>query len=219
MRLTIIIPAINEEEKIGQVIDEVKSILPGEEVLVVDNNSKDRTEEIARSKPARVIREMRIGKGNAMLAGAHAATGAMIVFIDGDGEYAAGVLSRLIEPIRNNRYDLVYGSRFLAGSKRKNMSIMRYLGNRFLTIIASLLYRHTSDLLTGVFAIRKDRFLDLDLRSRGFEVESEIFIKAVRMGLKITEIPCSYTARKSSRLNMLTDGAKILRMLIWHRIC
>jgi len=195
--LSVIVPARDEEGNIGEVIDKIRESAPRAEIIVVDNNRK----------------------GNAARAGARAAHGRILAFIDGDGEYDPDVLLYLAAPIRDGTYDLVYGSRFLAGSTRNGMTLPRTIGNKTLTFLASLLYQHTSDLLTGTFAIKKEKFRALNLQSKGFEIETEIFTKAVKRNFRIGEVPCAYASKKESRLNIFIDGLKILRVLLRQKIC
>ena len=101
--------------------------------------------------------------------------------------------------------DIVYGSRFLADSET-DISFIRHLGNKFFFLIGNLLYRKKTDFLSGFFAIKKDKFLELNLKSNGFEIETEIFIKAVKKRLKIGEVPIKYTRNGDSKLNPLKDG-------------
>ena len=217
--LSVIVPARDEEGNIGEVIDKIRESAPRAEIIVVDNNSRDRTAQIAKEKSVLVIREEAMGKGNAARAGARAAHGRILAFIDGDGEYDPDVLLYLAAPIRDGTYDLVYGSRFLAGSTRNGMTLPRTIGNKTLTFLASLLYQHTSDLLTGTFAIKKEKFRALNLQSKGFEIETEIFTKAVKRNFRIGEVPCAYASKKESRLNIFIDGLKILRVLLRQKIC
>ncbi len=210
MRVSVIIPTYREEGKIGGVVEGVKRALPGAEVLVVNGGSEDRTVEEARSHGARVLRVGR-GKGRAVRAGAERARGEILLFLDGDGSYPPAFLPSLLPPLLSGEADLVRGSRFLAPS---SFSPLRRLGNLLLSKLASLLYSPTSDLLTGMFAVRRKDLLALGLRSRGFEVETELFVRAVRRGMRMREVPVPYREERGSKLSPLRDGARILLTLL-----
>ncbi|MEM0358391.1 MAG: glycosyltransferase family 2 protein [Candidatus Hadarchaeales archaeon] len=210
MKVSVIIPAYNEEGRIGRVVEGARKVLPWAEILVVDGGSEDDTVEEARKAGARVVGAVR-GKGLALKRGAEEAKGEILLFLDGDGSYPPTSLPYLLYPLLSGRAELVRGSRLLGKS---NFSPFRKLGNKLLSRLASLLYSNTSDLLTGMFAMRKKDFLSLGLKSRGFEVETELFVKAVRKGLRIGEVPISYRRTGKSKLSPLLDGIKIFFTLL-----
>jgi len=210
MRVSVIIPTYREEGRIGGVVEGVRRVLPGAEVLVVDGGSEDRTVEEARSAGAGVVRVGR-GKGLAVRVGAREAKGEILLFLDGDGSYPPSSLPSLLPPLLSGEADLVRGSRLLGPS---SFSPLRRLGNLLLSRLASLLYRPTSDLLTGMFAVRRGDLLALELKSRGFEVETEIFVRAVRRGMRMREVPVPYREERGSKLSPLRDGARILLALL-----
>jgi len=210
MRVSVIIPTYREEGRIGGVVEGVRRVLPGAEVLVVDGGSEDRTVEEARSAGAGVVRVGR-GKGLAVRVGAREAKGEILLFLDGDGSYPPSSLPSLLPPLLSGEADLVRGSRLLGPS---SFSPLRRLGNLLLSRLASLLYRPTSDLLTGMFAVRRGDLLALGLKSRGFEVETEIFVRAVRRGMRMREVPVPYREERGSKLSPLRDGAQIFLALL-----
>lgn len=210
MRVSVIIPTYREEGRIGRVVKGVRRVLPGAEVLVVDGGSEDLTVEEARSAGAGVVRVGR-GKGLAVRVGARKARGEVLLFLDGDGSYPPSSLPSLLSPLLSGEADLVRGSRLLGPS---SFSPLRRLGNLLLSRLASLLYRPTSDLLTGMFAVRRGDLLALGLKSRGFEVETEIFVRAVRRGMRMREVPVPYREERGSKLSPLRDGVRILLALL-----
>ena len=215
--ISIIIPVFNEEKTIGEVIDGVKKYVPsGSEILVVNNNSTDMTRDIALSKGIKVIAENEQGKGRAVLAGAKHSNGDILVFIDGDNSYPPESISQLVKPILDGKKEIMIGSRFLG--KPITINFLRGVGNKVFTWLASKMYCRTTDLLTGMIAIKKDKFLSLNLKSSGFEIETEVFIKSCKINLRRGEIPISYQER-GSKLNPLTDGFKILITLLINKIC
>ncbi|MEM2866360.1 MAG: glycosyltransferase family 2 protein [Candidatus Hadarchaeales archaeon] len=210
MKVSVIIPTYNEEGKVGRVVEGVKRVLPRAEVLVVDGGSTDGTVEEARDAGARVVRVGR-GKGLAVRKGAEEARGEVLLFMDGDGSYPPSSLPALLYPLLSGRVDVVRGSRFRGNS---SFSPLRRVGNRLFSLLASLLHSPTSDLLTGMFAIRRRDLLSLGLRGSGFEVETELFVKASRKGLRMQEMPVRYSSEKGSKLSPLRDGARILLTLL-----
>ena len=221
--ISIIIPTRNEAVNIAKVIEELKKYSPPDsEIIVVDNNSQDNTPEIAETCGARVIRRKipGRGKGSSLILGAKEAKGNILVFIDGDNTYQPKSILNLIKPVLKEDKDIVYGSRFLKDSICQNMTFLRYFGNRIFTLIASLLYQKTTDLLTGFYAIKKERFFELGLENEGFEIEVEIFTKACQKKIKRKEVPIEYISRnRESKLNPLKDGLKFLKILFKNKLC
>jgi dolichol-phosphate mannosyltransferase len=209
IKVTLIIPTKNEAEGIAKVISEIPK---GYEVLVVDK-SNDNTPGIASRLGAKVIKQVGEGKGNAMRLGAELAKGKILVFLDGDATYPAKEIPRIVKPILVEKADLVLGSRFKG--KIHEMKPTHKIMNQFFSLIASILYRRTSDMLTGMRAIKKDCWKKLNLQAKGFEIETEIFIKACKQGLRIREVPIDYFPRLGkAKLSSLKDGYKILKTLI-----
>ena len=220
--VSIIIPVLNEENYIGTVLDElkkyVKNIPLKSEIIVVDNGSTDKTRQIVLSKQVKLVEEKERGKGEAASAGAMEAKGDILVFIDGDSSYPAEAIPQLIKPFFNEKIDIVSCSRFLG--KPIKINFIRRSGNKILTFLASTLYCPTTDLLTGMLAIRRDRLAELDLESKGFEIETELFIKSYKANLHRIEIPISYKERnrRDSKLHALIDGFKILKTLLKYKL-
>jgi glycosyltransferase involved in cell wall biosynthesis len=206
MKGTIIIPTRNEAEGIEGVI---RSMPKGYEVLVVDK-SEDNTAGIAKRAGARVVLQKDRGKGNAMKLGAREAKGDIIVFIDGDGTYPANRIDEMVDMVASGKCDVVNGSRLILHSmKRSHM-----FGNRMLSLIASLLYGHTDDLLTGMRAMKRKTYLDLGIKATGFEVETEIHIRTMKNKLKVKEIAIDYHERVGeAKLNSIKDGWRILKTM------
>jgi dolichol-phosphate mannosyltransferase len=218
--ITIIIAVLNEEETIGIVIDRIKEQLRllsiPSEIIVVDNGSTDRTKEILSLKDIKIIEEKKKGKGEAIITGIKEATGNILLFIDGDNTYPVNSIPEMIHPIIRGDKDVVYGSRFLKNNIE--MSFIRRLGNKIFSFLASKLYCNTTDLLTGMVAVKKDKIMNLNLSSRGFEIETEFYVKSIINDLQSLEIPISYKQRRNSKLNPLLDGVKILKILLKYKL-
>lgn len=209
MEATIIIPTKNEEKAIARVINSIPKKF---EVLVVDN-SDDKTAEVAKKAGARVMKYEIPGKGSAMVAGIDAAKGSIVAFIDGDGTYPVEKLEELIDIVGKGEADIAVGSRFTG--RIEDMTFSHKIGNKIFSLIASLLYGKTTDLLTGMRAMKKSDFKKMQIKSRGFAVETEMFIKSKKLGLKTKEVPIIYTERiGDTKLSGFRDGLKILKTLI-----
>ena len=221
--VSIIIPTLNEEETIGKVIDEI----PKEnmekrgyqvEILVADNNSSDKTREIAAGRGAKVIIEPARGKGRAIRTAFKAVSGDFIFMLDADYTYPATYISEMLEVLHGGS-DVVIGSRLRGQIGTGAMGKVNVVGNRLLALMASTLYRtRISDLCTGYWGFTRGVVNKLELNATGFELEAEIFVQIARKGYKIAEVPIYYRRRASpSKLSSLKDGFKIGRTLIVKR--
>jgi len=214
MEVSIIIPAYNEEEAIGKVITELLTLLGHNrksfEILVVNDGSTDKTEEVAKRYPCRVIsHKTNRGKGAAIRTGIANVKGDKIVFIDADGTYPTESVLKLIELL--DRYDAVFTIR-----DKRNIYFINRIGNRIFNLLAKILcHSYCSDLLSGLYALRKDVVNQIELESDGFMIETEIAIKTANMGVKVTEFPIGYKPRiGKSKLRSFRDGYKILKMIL-----
>lgn len=205
--VSVIIATMNEEKAISEVIKRI----PKEYEIVVVDKSTDKTPDIARSSGAHlVIKQKDKGKGRAMILGAKKAKGDIVVFVDGDNTYPPEDIPKMVKIIESGKADAVNAIRNF-----KNMKSSHVWGNKILSLIASVLFERTHDLLTGMRAMKKNKFLDLGLESVGFEIETEIFVRSHAKGLKTFEIPIEYHERLGeAKLNSVKDGWKIFKMLI-----
>lgn len=219
----VIFPALNEEESIGKVIDEVPvaDIEKGgdrTQIIVVDNGSTDRTGEIAKSKGATVLVETERGKGNAVRK-AFASTSADFVFmLDSDYTYPATYIPQMLELLKSD-HDVVLGSRLRGNIERGAMRKLNRIGNHLLAFMANVLYgTRITDLCTGCWGFRGEVIHALKLDAVGFDLEANMFIEISKGGYRIGEVPIHYRKRKTpSKLNAFRAGYKIGRMLIYKR--
>jgi len=217
--ISIIIPCYNEEKNIYYLLKKIEKLkIKDSEVIVVDNKSEDRTPEVAKKFNVKVVFEKKVGKGNAIRKGVKESVGDILVFIDGDNSYSPEFIPSLINKIQSGKADIVYGSRFLKESKTK-INFLRLIGNKFFSFLGFLFYQKKTDFLTGLFAIKKEKIFEINPKSRGFEIETEIFSKAVKKNLKIEHIPINYKNNKKSELNPFIDGFKIVFTLIKNKLC
>jgi len=208
-RVSVVIPAKNEALNIGWVLSRLPPSV--DEVVLVDGLSSDATVTVAQAiwPGIVVVDERRPGKGAALRAGFDVATGDYIVMLDADGSMDPQEMGRFIE-LLDNGHDLVKGSRFLQGGGTADMSVLRETGNRCLLAIANLLFGtgHT-DLCYGYAAFRRHAILALEVTADGFEVETELFLRATRNGLTVGEVPSFEAPRRTGASNLHTfrDGS------------
>jgi glycosyltransferase involved in cell wall biosynthesis len=216
-RVAIVIPALNEEESIGRVIEAIPKQVAAE-IVVVDNGSTDRTAEIARAHGARVVAEPRRGYGAACLAGIAAAGEAeVIAFLDADFSDDPTRLADLVQPILRGEADLVIGSRMLGRRERGALPLHSLLGNRLAGAILTHLYgQRTTDL--GPFrAIRRSTLEQLQMRDAGFGWTMEMQAKAARLRARLLEVPAPYRKRigRSKITGSLAASAKAAAVILW----
>jgi glycosyltransferase involved in cell wall biosynthesis len=214
--ISVVIPTLNEARNIGWVLER----LPAEvdEVLLVDGRSTDGTIEAARAVRAdlRVVIQKTPGKGAALRAGFAAAHGDVIVMIDADGSMHPGELPRYVALIEQG-YDLVKGSRFIAGGGTVDISRLRAAGNLALLACANhMLDCRFTELCYGFMALRRDALPRLCLTADGFEIETQIVASAVRANLLVAEVPSFESQRRAGVSNLRTfrDGSRVLRELL-----
>jgi dolichol-phosphate hexosyltransferase len=214
----VIIPTLNEEQTIGEILDKVKGIrLPAyTSTLVIDGGSTDHTLDICKRKNVDVIVQRGKGKGSAMREAVNKIDSDLLVFIDGDGTYPAENMSSLVMPLLEDKADMVVGSRI----KRQKGSVGGFnsVGNKiFNRAINFALGSSVTDSLSGYRTLRRETFNELVLFSDRFEIEVEITVEAIAKGLRILEVPITYGTRTGSKtkLNPLSDGANIARSLLF----
>jgi glycosyltransferase involved in cell wall biosynthesis len=198
-KIGVIIPAFNEEQSIGLVINAIPEEVS--KIVVVGNNgSTDQTAAVARKAGAVVVDESRKGYGNACLAGmAYLNTletpPEIVVFLDGDFSDYPGEMTNLIRPIAENDVDLVIGSRVLGNRENGALLAHQQFGNWLAVSMLKWLYGYRFTDLGPFRAIRYDRLMQLDMQDRNFGWTVEMQVKAAKHGLKCTEVPVSYRKR------------------------
>jgi len=220
-KLSIIIPTMNEERSIGQVIDAIHDSLPpglNYEILIVDTDSRDRTREIADSKGARIIDEPRRGYGIAYKTGFQNAEGEIIATLDADMTYPAEKISELIQLLESERIDFITTNRF-ADLQPGAMRFAHQLGNKLLSIATRLLFRvKIRDSQSGMWVFKKEILPLLRLTSDGMPLSEEIKIEAFRK-VKAIEVPIRYSPRMGEvKLNTWKDGVKNMKFLFRKRL-
>jgi glycosyltransferase involved in cell wall biosynthesis len=215
-QVSVIIPARNEQDTIGPVLDALNSAIAGlpryrfETIVVVDDPA-DPTAAIAQSKSARIVVNNRgHGKGAALYTGFHAAAGEILVIFDSDGSHNPADIGLFLEAIEKGA-GLVIGSRVLGGSS--DHDVIRLFGNALFTVMFSILFGATiMDTLNGYKAFEKDVVSGYKPRAGGFDVEIEIAAQAIRKGYKLAEVKTHENKRAGGRMksHALRDGFAIL---------
>jgi glycosyltransferase involved in cell wall biosynthesis len=216
-RITVIIPCLNEEQGIEQVLQAMPEFV--DEVIVVDNASTDRTSEIAQALGAKVIREEVRGYGRSYKRGFASASGDLIVTLDGDHSYPVDALSYLLEAFLHLDVDFLNASRFPVRDRRA-MSLKHKFGNLVLSLAMSLLYlRWVSDSQSGMWVFRRSILKGMRLESDGMAFSEEIKIEALKNSrVRFGEISIMYSSRLGEiKLNPWKDGLYNLYFLFRKR--
>jgi glycosyltransferase involved in cell wall biosynthesis len=219
-KLSVVVPAKNEARNIGWVLERIPDSV--DEVVLVDGRSTDRTIEVAQAiRPdIVVVRDDEPGKGAALRAGFAAASGDYIVMIDADGSMDPGEIEGFVGLLQSGN-DLVKGSRFAPGGGTADMSVLRSAGNRVLLMLSNFLFGvNQTDLCYGFAAFRRESVLALDLNAVGFEIETQLFLRATRQGLAVAEYPSFESPRRygTSNLNTFRDGWRVLMTILAERL-
>lgn len=217
-RIGIIIPTLNEEDTIEEILNKIDQIeLPAHiSTLVIDGGSTDNTLDICNRRKVDLVVQRGKGKGSAMREAVNMIDADIVVFIDGDGTYPAENLPSLVMPILEDLADMVVGCR----TEREKGSVGGFnaVGNKLFNKAINFAMRsRVTDSLSGYRALHRAAFDELVLFSDKFEIEVEITVEAIAKGFRIMEVPIKYGTRKGSKtkLKPLTDGANIARSLLF----
>jgi glycosyltransferase involved in cell wall biosynthesis len=218
-RVSVVIPAFNEAANLRWLLPQLATV---DEVIVVDGESTDGTEDVVRElcPHATLLRQRPRGKGAALRAGFAAATGDVVVMIDGDGSMDPLEIDTFVALIARG-FDVVKGSRHSCGGGSADLTFIREVGNRVFVQLANALYRTGwSDLCYGYIALRRSALDRLRLHSDGFEIETEICVHAVTGDLAVAEVPSYELSRRSgvSHLHPVRDGWRVLKVLLRNRL-
>jgi dolichol-phosphate mannosyltransferase len=204
----ILIPTLNEGVTIGQLIEDFNTEGFGN-IFVIDGNSSDDTQEIAKSMGARVVAQTGKGKGQAVQDALSMIDDPYVIMIDGDGTYLAKDVHSMLEPLETGRADHVIGNRFAdfdAGAFTK----LNLIGNKMLNKFFSIIYRkNLVDILSGYRGFTNQAIRELELHETGFEIESEIAVDSMKKEHRVEVVPITYRPRPDegdTKLNPLKDG-------------
>ncbi|WP_417047196.1 DUF6020 family protein [Enorma massiliensis] len=213
--VAVLIPCYNEELTVGEVIDDFRRVLPGASIYVYDNNSSDRTAQVAREHGAQVRFEPRQGKGVTVRQMFRDIEADCYLLVDGDSTYPADAAPALINPILAGEADMTVGDRLSNGSyAQENQRPFHDFGNNLVRWLIRLMYGYAfHDVMTGYRAFSRVFVRCLPVVSRGFQLECEISIHAVDKGWRIKEVPIDYRDRPAgsvSKLSTVSDGVRVL---------
>lgn len=213
--VAVLIPCYNEELTVGEVIDDFRRVLPGASIYVYDNNSSDRTAQVAREHGAQVRFEPRQGKGVTVRQMFRDIEADCYLLVDGDSTYPADAAPALINPILAGEADMTVGDRLSNGSyAQENQRLFHDFGNNLVRWLIRLMYGYAfHDVMTGYRAFSRVFVRSLPVVSRGFQLECEISIHAVDKGWRIKEVPIDYRDRPAgsvSKLSTVSDGVRVL---------
>jgi glycosyltransferase involved in cell wall biosynthesis len=206
MKLTVIVPAYNEEKTISTILDSLLSTKGVNQIIVVDDASSDKTATIVKAysnkKILLISHGTNQGKGKAIRTGLSQASGDFVMIQDADLEYDPREIPVLLQPILSGRAEVVYGSRFFGA--HTNMFYWHFLGNKFLNFVINILYDSIlSDMETCYKVLPTTVLRDLHLTENDFRIEPEITCKLLLKHIKIFEVPITYVGRT------YTEGKKI----------
>ncbi|MEW6620524.1 MAG: glycosyltransferase family 2 protein [bacterium] len=223
MKISIIIPAYNEENSIKQIVKEILAVDINKEIIIVDDGSTDNTpkiieEEINGDNIIKLYHSKNLGKGAAIRTGITAVRGDIVIIQDADREYDPRDYPKLIQPIVEDRCDVVYGSRFLG--VQSAMFFWHYMGNKLLTLVTNILYNTLiSDMETGYKVFKTEVIKSINIKSNRFNFEPEITAKLLKRKFKIQQVPITYTGRTYEEGKKITwrDGIVALWTLFKYR--
>lgn len=211
--IAVLLPCYNEEVTIGKVVRDFKAALPDADVYVYDNNSTDRTAEIAAAEGAIVRKEPRQGKGNVIRAMFEDIDADVYVMADGDDTYPADAAPAMVDKVLEG-YDMVIGDRLSSTYFQENKRPFHNFGNRLVRgSINGLFHANVTDIMTGYRAFSFTFVKTYPVLSRGFEVETEMTIHSLNNNLRLYEMPIQYRDRPEgsvSKLDTVGDGIKVM---------
>jgi glycosyltransferase involved in cell wall biosynthesis len=218
MRTAVLVPCYNEALTVGKVVEDFLAADSGVTVYVYDNNSIDDTAKNAVAAGATVVREYRQGKGHVVRSMFRDINADIYVMVDGDDTYPADEALALRKFIVERSADMVIGDRLSSTYFEQNKRRFHGMGNMLVrSLVNRLFHSDLHDIMTGCRCMSREFVKTMPVMSPGFEIETEMTIHALDKGFSIKEIPISYRDRTEgshSKLNTLSDGTRVLRMLL-----
>lgn len=216
IKIAAMIPCYNEELTITKVITDMRQKVPEAKIYVFDNNSTDRTTEVAKSTGAVVFKEKRQGKGYVVQSMFNKIDADIYIMVDGDDTYDLTKVDQMVSILKNEEADLVVGNR-LESYSSKSFRPLHTFGNKLVRfLINKLFHAHLRDIMSGFRVMSREFIKNINITSSGFEVETEMTIKALKYGYLIKEFDIAYRERPEgsySKLNTFRDGILVLKTI------
>jgi glycosyltransferase involved in cell wall biosynthesis len=212
-KIAVLIPCLNEEQTVRKVVQDFQRELPGAEIVVFDNASTDRTSQEAVEAGAAVFYEGRRGKGYVVQSMFEKVNAEFYVIVDGDDTYPAERVAALMAPVLQGQADMTVGSR-IAKDSQSDLRLLNLVGNKFyLGLINAIFHTRLTDILSGYRCMNRKFVKGVPIFVTGFEVETELTIKALERGFQICEVPVDLRSRPEgshSKIKIVRDGLRIL---------
>jgi glycosyltransferase involved in cell wall biosynthesis len=217
-KIAILIPCLNEEKTIEKVVTDFQAVLPNAEIYVCDNNSIDKTAELAKKSGAKVLKEFRKGKGNAVLKLFNTIDADIYVMVDGDDTYPASEVLKLISELEENEAHMVVGDRITNKSyQNNNKRKFHGFGNWLIKwLINTIFNSRLDDILSGYRVFNKAFVKNYSTLVKGFELETDLTLFSLNYNLIVKEVPIQYNDRPEgsiSKLNTFSDGFKVIKTI------
>jgi len=216
LRVAVLVPCFNEEVAIAKVVNDFRAVLPQAAVYVYDNNSTDRSAEIARAAGAAVRREAHQGKGSVVRRMFCDVDADVFVLVDGDATYDAPSVSAMIARLLDDRLDMVVAAR--VDHEKAAYRLGHRTGNRLFTAFVAVVFNTAlTDILSGYRVFSRRFVKSFPVLSRGFEIETELTVHALELELPVAELSTPYYARpdgSTSKLSTWRDGLRILATIV-----
>ena len=217
IKIAVLIPCYNEELTVTDVVNDFKKALPGADIYVYNNNSKDKTKELAIKAGAIVKDEYAQGKGNVVRSMFRDIDADVYIMVDGDDTYPAEEVDKLIAPVLEGKADMVIGDRLSSTYYEENKRPFHNFGNSLVKGLINFLFKsNLDDIMTGYRAFSKKFVKCMPVMSDGFQIETEMTIFALTNNMKVVNVPITYRDRpegSESKLNTFSDGFKVLLTL------
>jgi len=223
-KISVLIPVYNEKNSLLELLQLVEGVNFGveEEIILIDDFSTDGTKDLYKNIPHKVIyHEKNMGKGAALRDGIKEATGDIIIIQDADLEYNPADYIPLVNLIKEDKADVVYGSRFLNKQNKDKFLFLSFIANKTLTLLTQILYKtKLTDMETCYKAFRADIIKNIEIESNRFDFEPEITAKVLRQNVRFAELPITYNARTTAEGKKINwkDGVQAIFTLIKYRL-
>ncbi|MBF0327638.1 MAG: glycosyltransferase family 2 protein [Nitrospirae bacterium] len=214
-KVTVIVPTLDEEETIAEVLEQVKPY--ADELIVIDGKSEDRTKLIANEAGVKVVTDNGMGKGSAIRLGLQIASNPIVVFIDADGSHEASDIPKLLAPIRQNQADIVIGSRMTGGSDElfyDAAELIRLTGSMLINLTINYRWNvRLSDTQNGYRAVVRDAGLALNMVENSTTIEQEMVMKALTCGYRVANVPSHEYRRKGGKSKVIVSKVWVKYLL------